>query len=293
MTRKINETLTPPQILTSAGFMAQRRLWEVFLFTLYDVYPIHWHEFHEVHFIVSGEGINLLNGIKYPIRQGSLFLMTPADFHELRPKGSTGLRVYNVIFQEEFLRDDLRDLVLATTTHMHGATEGPLYQQLLQEFEQIRQEASEVEPGYETMVHSGIERILTRLYRICRAEHGGAEPPRPDHPVPIQRALAHMHRYFRDPLTLADMGRLAGLSPNYFSEVFHEVTGESFQVYLQKLRLRFAKSLISTSELPVTEICYASGFNTLSHFERAFRSRYGCSPRAYRLQGSEDQHESL
>jgi AraC-like DNA-binding protein len=46
--------------------------------------------------------------------------------------------------------------------------------------------------------------------------------------------------------------------------------------------LRFAKSLLSVSNLPVTDICYAAGFQTLSHFERAFKREFGRSPSAWR-----------
>ncbi len=293
MTRKMGSSESRPQILTSAGFMSKRRLWEVFRFTLHEVYPIHWHEFHEVHFIVAGEGVNVLNGTEYAIAPGSLFLMTPADFHELRPSGRQGLTLYNVIFEEEFLREEVREMVLAGTTHLYGQCDEETYGQVAQDFDQIRAEAADLAPGYEAMVHSGIERILTRLYRMNYAQTRCLQKARSHQPVPIQKALAHIHRHFREPVSLAEMAKLVGLSPNYFSEVFHEVTGEPFQAYLQKLRLRFAKSLISTSSLPVTEVCYASGFNTLSHFERAFRLRYGCSPRACRVPESGDVHESL
>lgn len=293
MTRRKGPGESSPQILTSAGFMTEYRLWGVFRFTLHQVYPIHWHEFYEIHFIVDGEGVNLLNGTEYPIQRGSLFLMTPADFHELRPVGANGLTIYNVIFEEEFLRDSARDLVLAGTDHLHGRCDGSLFQTVLREFDDIREEAEKMSLGYENMVHSGIERTLTRLCRLYYQDRACASGGRAVHAKGVHKVLAHMHRHFRDALTLADMAKLAGLSPNYFSEVFHQVTGESFQTYLQQLRLRFAKSLISTSHLPVTEVCYASGFNTLSHFERAFRLRYGRSPRAFRIQESEAGDEGV
>ncbi|WP_420871978.1 helix-turn-helix domain-containing protein [Cohnella rhizosphaerae] len=50
------------------------------------------------------------------------------------------------------------------------------------------------------------------------------------------------------------------------------------------MRIRFAKSLLLASESSITEICYASGFNTLAHFERVFREKTGMSPIAFRKQ---------
>jgi AraC-like DNA-binding protein len=92
----------------------------------------------------------------------------------------------------------------------------------------------------------------------------------------------HVDRHFREPLTLAGVAAQAHLSPNYFSERFRAVTGTSFQSYLQQRRLAFAHSLLAATGLGVTEVCYASGFGSLSHFGRAFRSRYGVAPTALR-----------
>jgi AraC-like DNA-binding protein len=77
---------------------------------------------------------------------------------------------------------------------------------------------------------------------------------------------------------LADVAQHAHLSPNYASERFRQLAGEPFQTYLQSRRLRFARSLLDSTNLDVTEICHASGFNNLSHFGRAYRRRYGEAP---------------
>lgn len=55
-----------------------------------------------------------------------------------------------------------------------------------------------------------------------------------------------------------------------------------FQVYVKEARLQFAKSLLGTTTLPITDICFASGFNTLPYFERAFKQKFAVSPRDYR-----------
>jgi AraC-like DNA-binding protein len=91
-----------------------------------------------------------------------------------------------------------------------------------------------------------------------------------------------LHNHYREPVTLQAAAEQVALSPNYFSECFRSATGVTFQRYLQSLRLRFAKSILSVSALPVTDICYASGFQTLSNFERAFKREFGHSPTAWR-----------
>lgn len=261
--------------------MANRR-WEIFRFTLAEVYPIHWHEFYEVHWVVEGRGTHVLNGERYRMGPGSLFMMTPADFHELAPDPGEPITMYNLIFDEEFVPADLRELVLADLRHLSVVLTGEAFAMVDREFETVRQEAAAGSGGFEHMVLSGLVRILVTLYRASPPAKVAGARAAALYPAPVQQALAYIQRHFRDPLTLAQVACRVGLSPNYFSELFHQVTGDPFQTYLQKLRLRFAKSLISTSDLPITEICYASGFNTLTHFERVFRQHYGLTPRACR-----------
>jgi AraC-like DNA-binding protein len=101
--------------------------------------------------------------------------------------------------------------------------------------------------------------------------------PAGQHPA-VHDALIYLHHHFREPLTLDAVARHAHLTPNYFSGCFHQATGASFQCYLQDLRLRFAMSLLCVSDLPVTDICYAAGFHTVSHFVRAFRQKSAARP---------------
>jgi AraC-like DNA-binding protein len=91
-----------------------------------------------------------------------------------------------------------------------------------------------------------------------------------------------MEQHYRDPLSLELVAAKAHLSPNYFSQLFHEIVGVAFQEHLQILRVRFARSLLRATDMSVTDICYASGFRTLSHFERTFKEEYGTSPSACR-----------
>jgi transcriptional regulator GlxA family with amidase domain len=98
----------------------------------------------------------------------------------------------------------------------------------------------------------------------------------------VHNALLYLHHHFRSPLTLENVAAQAGLTPTYFTHIFHQMTGMQFQKYLQTLRLRFAAALLQASTLPVTEICFASGFGDMAHFGRVFHARYGLSPSHFR-----------
>jgi len=98
----------------------------------------------------------------------------------------------------------------------------------------------------------------------------------------IRLTLPYIHRHFREDLTLEQAANNANVSANYYSTLFSTSLGVPYQRYVQDLRLRFAKTLLYASDLPITEVCMASGFNNLSHFERVFKARFGQSPGGYR-----------
>jgi transcriptional regulator GlxA family with amidase domain len=66
------------------------------------------------------------------------------------------------------------------------------------------------------------------------------------------------------------------------SRLFREHSGESFQAYLQRLRLEKAEELLRESRLPVASISRRVGYRDVSRFGQHFRHRFGASPSRYR-----------
>lgn len=88
-------------------------------------------------------------------------------------------------------------------------------------------------------------------------------------------------RYF-EPLTVADLARVAGMSPAHFSREFRRTFGESPHQYLLTRRLERAAALLRNTDRPVTEVCFAVGLASLGSFTTSFRRVYGVPPAAYR-----------
>ncbi|MDD4869010.1 MAG: PocR ligand-binding domain-containing protein [Kiritimatiellae bacterium] len=101
--------------------------------------------------------------------------------------------------------------------------------------------------------------------------------------VEIRRAREFVEQQIGNPsLHLRDAAKYAGLSHAHFSKVFHQVTGVNFTRYVQAQRITEAKRLLKETERTITDICFACGFNSLTHFNRVFRCFEHRSPRHYR-----------
>lgn len=107
-----------------------------------------------------------------------------------------------------------------------------------------------------------------------------------EHPA-IRHAHALVEERFCDPeLRLADAAARTGLSLAHFSHLFHKETGVTFTRYVQSRRIDEAKRRLSTTNQSITEICFACGFNSLTHFNRVFRRGAGASPSQFRRAGA-------
>ncbi|HLV98431.1 MAG TPA: AraC family transcriptional regulator [Ktedonobacterales bacterium] len=286
MPKSSNRRLKEPERLSSADYLPQASLsMQIYHQVAREPVSVHWHEFYEVHFILAGEGTHVLNGTPRHLLPGALFLLTPADFHALTPSPGQPLELFNVIFAEELLSADLRQLLFASADQPFAQVGEERRRELEAEFRRLQREMLEQRAGYQLVMRATLERLLVDLSRLCAPEpHSRGRASASPHQQSLHQALTYIQHHFREPLSLDEVARQAGLSPHYFSACFHKTTGLTFQSYVQDLRLRFASSLLGVSQLPVTTISASAGFASLAHFERVFKRRFGQSPRAYQRQ---------
>lgn len=98
----------------------------------------------------------------------------------------------------------------------------------------------------------------------------------------VTETVRLIERRAEDDVTLADLGRAAGLSPFHFLRVFEELTGVTPHQYLRRTRLRRSATRVATESTKIVDIAMDSGFGDVSNFNRAFRAEFGVSPRQYR-----------
>jgi AraC family transcriptional regulator len=83
-------------------------------------------------------------------------------------------------------------------------------------------------------------------------------------------------------LTLGSLARAAGLSPYHFLRTFERVTGVTPHQYVLRARLREAAMRLAAGPSRILDVAFDCGFGDVSNFNRAFRTEFGVSPRAYR-----------
>ena len=92
----------------------------------------------------------------------------------------------------------------------------------------------------------------------------------------------YISTHLTDNIKLAKLAEIAGMSPSAFSHFFKKHTSITLSDYIIKMKLSRASRALVASTLNISEICYASGFNNMSNFNRIFKNRKGMSPKEFR-----------
>jgi AraC-like DNA-binding protein len=98
----------------------------------------------------------------------------------------------------------------------------------------------------------------------------------------IYRLADYINACYAQPLTLAGMAQVATLSPSHLLRVFKRHFRQSPHQFLRAKRIDAAKQLLIQSDLPVTEVCLAVGFESLGSFSWRFHREVGLSPQQFR-----------
>lgn len=97
-------------------------------------------------------------------------------------------------------------------------------------------------------------------------------------------------KMFTDPdLTLARLGRRLHCPARSISKAVNRIHGENISRYINGFRVRHAATLLTTTDLPVTDIMLESGFQSKSSFNTEFRRVTGQTPSAYKHHRSGDK----
>jgi AraC-like DNA-binding protein len=94
--------------------------------------------------------------------------------------------------------------------------------------------------------------------------------------------IQHVDRNYAESISMAEMARLAKLSPTHFNRRFRQLVRMTPTAYLRTVRVQHARGLLTATDKPLAEIAQLTGFTDQAHFTNRFRDTTGLTPDAYR-----------
>lgn len=231
----------------------------------------HIHDFFEIEYVVGGTGRCIVDGRVYPMEEGMLFLLTPANTHTVQDADA---HLINVMFRCDYADPAFSAPLLCTPSPLFALPEADraLASALLTELVNVHKDSPD----------------FARALLGCLLRKMATYPSVPveDRLPYISRSLLYITENFRNGVTLESTAAHLALCPTYLSELFTKELGMSFKNYLDRIRFSCAQNLLAFTDQPICEIPTMVGFGDYANFSRRFKQTFGMTPGDYRKQES-------
>lgn len=239
----------------------------------------HVHDCREMVVVRTGTGWCAVNGQRFPMLRGDLYVFSPQDLHEFT--NTPGMRFYNVMFADSLFTAEEAELLLPIF-RWHGKISLPcaVFDRVDHLLAELCAELDGERPGCTVAAKSLFLRFLVELLRLPKEEDAGENDG--SDPLQASRLLAFVAEHYREKLTLKDLARREGGSPEYVGRRFKSLTGITFSNYLIQYRIDLACAMLENGAESISQIAAGLGFFDTAHFDKCFRKILGVSPAAYR-----------
>jgi AraC-like DNA-binding protein len=254
---------------------------------------IHSHNFIEFAYLVEGRGVEIINQDTFELRPGYFSMIFPWQTHELYFDPNYSVKYFFVaISMDNFLGAgsvalELKDLFIFSGTGSTPSTyyyEGSNAKKIEMAFQEMFSEYTTRKKWWELSVKSKICDVLIMFDRQCRNNQFNRSNVKVNRNIKHQNfdIIFYIYNNFKEDINLSHLSEYFGLSQNYLSTIIKASLGLTFQDFLHNLRLKYACTLLASTNMPVTDVAYGSGFQSYRNFERFFRKYYGISPTQFR-----------
>lgn len=98
----------------------------------------------------------------------------------------------------------------------------------------------------------------------------------------VNKAIKYIEENYKSQITLDDICKNININKSYFCTIFKEHTGKTFSHYLSHYRVDKSKELLKSTDLPITEIAFTVGYNSVNYFNNNFKRLTNMTPAQYR-----------
>lgn len=255
----------------------------------------HDHDFYELVYISDGYCLHDMAGRMTLLMAGDLFIIPPGKAH--RYMCNRDIQLYNCMFTPDAFGAMSAELMtlpgMATLNNpsygsfMHAHLELQERSAVVDLLENMSQEYARKQAGWDLLMQAYGVSLIVHCGRIFQHHLGDMQEKRA-YMGYVTQALQYIDAHYREELTIHDIAEHIGVSNDYFSRQFKQVTGIAPVEYLRRYRFARAMELLAAG-MAVTDVAHEVGFRNLCHFSREFKNQLGVSPSQYRKQYAEQQ----
>lgn len=261
----------------------------------------HRHEFVQIIYISRGKLKHVLHHTVFDVYRGDIFIIPPYVPHYFIDEGAVSYEIIEFEFVPEFIDErfsvDNPDssfmdfaylepfLVVEKEIRPRLNLNGGIQLEVEDIFSEILREYEIRENGYQLLIRALLQKLLVLVGREFKRSINGTESQElfDRHREALYQAIAYIDENLSGAVSIEDAARVAMLSQSYFRYLFKQMFHKGFVEYVNDRRIARASEFLRTRpDMLIIDICFESGFNNVTHFNRVFRQTTGVTPTAYR-----------
>ncbi len=251
---------------------------------------IHWHDFTQLWYTVSGTYTQTINGKRILQTPGSLALIHPFTLHlvDASDIDLENTRVISINIYEDLQKKNIMpyhplahncstfDKTLLSPHIVLSGKDRDLADML---FEDIYSEYSRKLDMNKQSIYNNISKIFELISEKATSEISATKLARALEQLEIiKTATEYINNNAMRELPLSEVSRYSLMSQRSFCDKFKECTGQTFYSFYNNIRLRNVICMIRFSDLPLSDISEICGYYDLSHMRHAIKNATGLSP---------------
>jgi len=249
-----------------------------------DMPKFHCHDYYEVYYLFSGKVRYLIDDNLFDINSGDIVLVNKNKLHMTKkPETIYGENI------KIYVTDDNVDSLGANSQkfkdcfdYIHIVVPENKKKYIDDIFKKLRKEYKNNDLFSTQLTNNYVYEILTNIYKLIFVDSEDNFGDISTHSDEINVAIRYVYNNYSEKLTLPAVAKLINMNPSYFSRHFKKVTGITFMDYVNNIRIKNAVSMIKDTNMSLTNIAQACGFNNQSYFCRQFQKIIGCSASKYK-----------
>ncbi len=230
---------------------------------------------YQLVYITEGRGILETRRGSYEVKEGTIIMIRPGEYHRYRPLQEEGWLEHFIGFNG---RQAQHFFKRAPYLRKEEAIICGIRESFMENYYKIFRLVKDEKPGFQQIASGHILALLGGLVAFHKQGEFSGKPIESS----IQKARLYMREHVEENIDLHELAAHYHLSYASFRKMFKKYTGKSPRQYHLELKLMRAKELLLTSDLSITEISHLLNFESLQYFSRYFKKQTGSSPRALR-----------
>lgn len=231
--------------------------------------------------IVKGHGLWRIGNRDYDVSSGDILIMSRADIRQLKSIVAAPFVIEQVDFVPAFLAplQGVTDFFISRTSEFQNLLPRDAF--LSQKLDELISEILCDRVYKEQAVKVKLADLVITTARLLdiKSEAVHISDKRMD---TVEKAKAYIREHFSEPITLDDTARRFFLSPSYFSRLFKQYSGMTFQDYVAHVRVKEVITLIDSQPINILDAAMQCGFSCSSGFYKTFKHVTGSIPKMYK-----------